>query len=146
MSPNIIRQISDARFLMFLRGLDMLDRKAIQFIKWMNRRNHHPPLIGSIGWFLYKESIQILGTMSEYEKLKLLYDHGITFMPTRGAKLIWLNTMASRIILGQVYQNWYTGKYEIISDTLITKPVYDIVINDVIHSVNVKELVKENIE
>ena len=84
--------------------------------------------------------------MSEYEKLKLLYDHGIAFMPTRGAKLIWLNTMASRIILGQVYQNWYTDKYEIISDTLITKLVYGIVINDVIHSVNVKELVKENIE
>ena len=124
----------------------MLDRKAIQFIKWMNRRNDQPPLIGTIGWFLYKEAIQILGTMSEYEKLKLLHDHGITFMPTRGSKLIWLNTMASRIILGQVYQNWYTDKYEIISDTLITKLVYGIVINDVIHSVNVKELVKENIE
>ena len=124
----------------------MLDRKTIQFIKWMNRRNHQPPLIGTIGWFLYKEAIQILGTMSEYEKLKLLHDHGITFMPTRGSKLIWLNTMASRIILGQVYQNWYTtDKYEIISDTLITKLVYGIVINDVIHSVNVKELVKENI-
>lgn len=67
-------------------------------------------------------------------------------MPTRGSKLIWLNTMASRIILGQVYQNWYVGKYEIISDALITKPVYGIVINDVIHSVNVKVLVKENIE
>ena len=130
---------------MFLRGLDMLNSKQIQFIKWMNRRNHQPPLIGTIGWFLYKEAIQILGTMSEYEKLKLLHDHGITFMPTRGSKLIWLNTMASRIILGQVYQNWYTDKYEIISDTLITKPVYGIVINDVIHSVNVKELVKENI-
>lgn len=84
--------------------------------------------------------------MSEYEKLKLLYDHGITFMPTRGAKTIWLNTMASRIILGQVCQNWYIGKYESISDTLITKPVYDIVINDVIHSVNAKELVKENLK
>ena len=124
----------------------MLDRKTIQFIKWMNRRNDQPPLIGTIGWFLYKEAIQILGTMSEYEKFKLLHEHGITFMPTRGAKLIWLNTMASRIILGQVYQNWYVGKYEIISDTLITKPVYDIVINDVIHSVNVKELVKENLK
>ena len=131
---------------MFLRGLDMFDRKTIQFIKWMNRRNHQPPLIGSIGFFLYKEAIQILGTMSEYEKLKLLHEHGITFMPTRGAKLIWLNTMASRILLGQVYQNWYVCKYEIISDTLITKPVYDIVINDVIHSVNVKELVKENLK
>lgn len=124
----------------------MLNSDQIQFIKWLNRRKHQPPLIGTIGWFLYKETIQILGTMSEYEKFKLLHDHGITFMPTRGAKLIWLNTMASRIILGQVYQNWYVGKYEIISDTLITKPVYDIVINDVIHSVNVKELVKENIE
>ena len=124
----------------------MFDRKVIQFIKWMNRRNHQPPLIGSIGFFLYKEAIRILGTMSEYEKLKLLYDHGITFMPTRGTKLIWLNTMASRIILGQVYQNWYVGKYEIISDALITKPVYDIVINDVIHSVNAKELVKENLK
>ena len=112
----------------------------------MNRRNHQPSLIGTIGWFLYKEAIQILGTMPEYEKLKLLHDHGITFMPTRGSKLIWLNTMASRIILGQVYQNWYTGKYEIISDTLITKLVYDIVINDVIYSVNVKELVKENLK
>lgn len=124
----------------------MLNSKAIQFIKWMNRVQHRRPCIGSIGFFLYKEAIQVLGTMSEYEKLKLLYDHGITFMPTRGSKLIWLNTMASRIILGEVYQNWYVGKYEIISDTLITKPVYDIVINDVIHSVNMKELVKENLK
>ena len=124
----------------------MFDRKAIQFIKWMNRRNHQPPLIGSIGFFLYKESIQILGAMSEYEKFKLLHEHGITFMPTRGTKLIWLNTMASRIILGQVYQNWYTDKYEIISDALITKPVYDIVIDDVIHSVNAKALIKENLK
>lgn len=124
----------------------MLDGKTIEFIKYMNRRNHQPPLIGSIGFFLYKESIQILGTMSEYEKFKLLHEHGITFMPTRGSKLIWLNTMASRIILGQVYQNSYIGKYEIISDALITKPVYDIVIDDVIHSVNAKELVKENLK
>jgi hypothetical protein len=124
----------------------MLNRKTIDFIKYMNRVQHHRPCIGSIGWFLYKEAIQILGTMSEYEKFKLLNKHGITFMPTRGAKMIWLNTMASRIILGQVYQNWYIGKYEIISDTLITKPVYDIVINDVIHSVNAKELVKENLK
>lgn len=124
----------------------MFDTKTIQFIKWMNRQKHRPPCIGSIGWLLYKESIQILGTMSDYEKLKLLYDHGITFKATRGAKMIWLNTMASRILLGQVYQNWYIGKYEIISDTLITKPVYDIVINDVIHSVNAKELVKENLK
>lgn len=84
--------------------------------------------------------------MSKYEKFKLLYEHGIMFKPTRGAKLIWLNTMATRIMLGQVYQNWYVGKYEIISDTLITKPVYDIVINDVIHSVNAKELLKEEIK
>lgn len=124
----------------------MFDTKTIQFIKWMNRQKHRPPCIGSIGWLLYKESIQILGTMSEYEKFKLLYDHGIMFKPTRGSKMIWLNTMASRILLGQVYQNWYIGKYEIISDTLITKPVYDIVINDVIHSVNAKELVKENLK
>lgn len=124
----------------------MLNSDQIKFIKLLNRRNHQPPLIGTIGWFLYKEAIQILGTMSEYEKFKLLHDHGITFMPTRGAKLIWLNTMASRIILGQVYQNWYVGKYEIISDTLITKPVYDIVINDVIHSVNAKALIKENLK
>ena len=146
MSPNIIKQISDVLFVIPLRGLDMLNSKAIQFIKWMNRVQHRRPCIGSIGFFLYKEAIQVLGTMSEYEKLKLLYDHGITFMPTRGSKLIWLNTMASRIILGEVYQNWYVGKYEIISDTLITKPVYDIVINDVIHSVNMKELVKENLK
>lgn len=124
----------------------MLDSKTIQFIKWMNRRKQRPPCIGSIGWILYKEAIQVLGTMSEYEKFKLLPAHGITFMPTRGAKMIWLNTMASRIILSQVYQNWYVGKYEIMSDTLITKPVYDIVINDVIHSVNAKELVKENLK
>ena len=124
----------------------MFDDKAIQFIRWMNRQKQRPPCIGSIGWLLYKESIQILGTMSEYEKSKLLYEHGITFKPTRGAKMIWLNTMASRILLGQVYQNWYIGKYEIISDTLITKPVYDIVINDVIHSINAKELVKENLK
>ena len=124
----------------------MSNSKQIQFIKWMNQRNHQPPLIGSIGWLLYKEAIQISGTMSEYEKFKLLYERGITFKPTRGAKLIWLNTTASRIILGQVYQNWYVGKYEIISDTLITKPVYDIVINDVIHSVNVKALIKENLK
>lgn len=124
----------------------MFDRQVIEFFRYMNRAQHHRPYIGSIGWLLYKESIQILGTMSEYEKFKLLHEHGITFMPTRGAKLIWLNTMASRILLGQAYQNWYVGKYEIISDVLITKPVYDIVINDVIHSVNVKELVKENIE
>lgn len=124
----------------------MFDSKAIEFIKYVNRQKRRPPCIGSIGWLLYKEAIQILGTMSEYEKLKLLYEHGITFKPTRGAKMIWLNTMASRILLGQVYQNWYIGKYEIISDTLITKPVYDIVINDVIHSVNAKELVKENLK
>lgn len=124
----------------------MLDRKAIEFIKYINRQKHRPPCIGSIGWLLYKEAIQILGTMSEYEKFKLLHEHGITFMPTRGAKMIWLNTMASRILLGQVYQNWYIGKYEIISDTLITKPVYDIVIDDVIHSVNAKALIKENLK
>ena len=124
----------------------MLDSKAIEFIKYMNRRKQWPPLIGSFGWLLYKESIQILGTMSEYEKFKLLYDHGIMFKPTRGAKMIWLNTMAKRILLGQAYQNWYTGKYEIISGILITKPVYDIVIDDVIHSVNAKELVKENLK
>lgn len=124
----------------------MLNDKTIQFIKWMNRQKHRPPCIGSIGWLLYKEAVQVLGTMSEYEKFKLLRDHGIMFKPTRGSKMIWLNTMASRILLGQVYQNWYVGKYEIISDTLITKPVYDIVINDVIHSVNAKELVKENLK
>lgn len=124
----------------------MLDRKAIEFIKYINRQKHRPPCLGSIGWLLYKEAIQILGTMSEYEKLKLLPAHGITFMPTRGAKMIWLNTMASRILLGQAYQNWYVGKYEIISDTLITKPVYDIVIDDVIHSVNAKALIKENLK
>ena len=124
----------------------MLDRQVIEFIKYMNRRKQRPPCIGSIGWLLYKEAIQILGTMSEYEKFKLLYDHGITFKPTRGAKLIWLNTMTLRILLGQAYQNWYVGKYEIISGVLITKPVYDIVINDVIHSVNAKALVKENLE
>lgn len=124
----------------------MLDSKTIEFIKYINRQKRSPPCIGSIGWLLYKEAIQILGTMSEYEKFKLLPAHGIMFKPTRGAKMIWLNTMASRIILGQVYQNWYIGKYESISDTLITKPVYDIVINDVIHSVNAKELVKENLK
>lgn len=124
----------------------MLNGKTIELIKYINRQKRRPPCIGSIGWLLYKESIQILGTMSEYEKFKLLHEHGITFMPTRGAKLIWLNTMASRILLGQAYQNWYIGKYEIISGVLITKPVYDIVINDVIHSVNAKELVKENLE
>ena len=124
----------------------MLNRKAIQFIRNMTPSRHRIPCIGSIGWLLYKEAIQILGTMSTYEKFKLLNEHGITFMPTRGAKMIWLNTMASRIILGQVYQNWYIGKYEIISDVLITKPVYDIVIDDVIHSVNAKELVKENLK
>ena len=124
----------------------MLDSKTIEFIKYINRQKHRPPCIGSIGWLLYKEAIQILGTMSEYEKFKLLHKHGITFMPTRGAKMIWLNTMASRILLGQVYQNWYIGKYEIISDTLITKPVYDIVIDDVIHSVNAKALIKENLK
>lgn len=125
--------------------MSRLNSKAIQFIRDMNRRHqHHNPCIGSIGWLLYGETIRILGTMSEYEKFKLLNKHGIWFNPTRGAKMIWLNTMASRILLGQVYQNWYIGKYEIISDTLITKPVYDIVINDVIHSVNVRELVKED--
>ena len=124
----------------------MLDRQVIEFIKYMNRQKQRPPLIGSFGWLLYKESIRILGTMSEYEKFKLLYDHGIMFKPTRGAKLIWLNTMASRILLGQAYQNWYVGKYEIISGVLITKPVYDIVINDVIHSVNAKALIKENLK
>lgn len=124
----------------------MSNSKTIEFIKYMNRVQHRRPCIGSIGWLLYKEAIQVLGTMSEYEKLKLLPAHGIMFKPTRGAKMIWLNTMASRIILSQVYQNWYIGKYEIISDVLITKPVYDIVINDVIHSVNAKELVKENLK
>lgn len=124
----------------------MLDRKTIEFIKYINRQKRRPPCLGSIGWLLYKEAIQILGTMSEYEKLKLLPAHGITFMPTRGAKMIWLNTMALRILLGQAYQNWYVGKYEIISDTLITKPVYDIVIDDVIHSVNAKALIKENLK
>ena len=124
----------------------MLNDKTIQFIKWMNRQKQRPPCIGSIGWLLYKEAIQILGTMSDYEKFKLLNAHGITFMHTRGAKMIWLNTMASRILLGQVYQNWYIGKYEIISDVLVTKPVYDIVIDDVIHSVNAKALVKENLK
>ena len=124
----------------------MFDSKTIQLIKYMNRRKQRPPCIGSIGWLLYKEAIQILGTMSDYEKFKLLNKHGIWFNPTRGSKMIWLNTMASRILLGQVYQNWYIGKYEIIYDTLITKPVYDIVINDVIHSVNVKELVKEDLK
>lgn len=124
----------------------MFDSKAIEFIKYINRPKQRPPCIGSIGWLLYKESIQILGTMSDYEKFKLLNAHGITFMPTRGAKMIWLNTMASRILLGKVYQNWYIGKYEIISDILITKPVYDIVIDDVIHSVNVKKLLKEEIK
>ena len=124
----------------------MLNDKTIQLIRYMNRRKQRPPCIGSIGWLLYKEAIQILGTMSTYEKFKLLNDHGIWFKPTRGAKMIWLNTMASRILLSQVYQNWYIGKYEIISDILITKPVYDIVINDVIHSVNVRELVKEDLK
>lgn len=124
----------------------MFDSKAIEFIKYINRPKQRPPCIGSIGLLLYKEAIQILGTMSTYEKFKLLHDHGITFKPTRGSKMIWLNTMASRILLGQVYQNWYIGKYEIISDTLITKPVYDIVIDDVIHSVNAKALVKEDLK
>lgn len=124
----------------------MFDSKTIEFIKYVNRQKRRPPCIGSIGWLLYKESIQVLGTMSDYEKFKLLHDHGIMFKPTRGAKMIWLNTMASRILLGQAYQNWYVGKYEIISGTLITKPVYDIVIDDVIHSVNAKALVKENLE
>ena len=118
----------------------------LDIIKDMNRRKQRPPCIGSIGWLLYKEAIQVLGTMSTYEKFKLLNAHGIWFKPTRGSKMIWLNTMASRILLGQVYQNWYIGKYEIISDVLITKPVYDIVINDVIHSVNVRELVKEDLK
>ena len=39
----------------------------------------------------------------------------------------------------------YTASFYL-NENFITKPVYDIVINDVIHSVNAKELVKENLK